>query len=189
MFRDLFHYTAYHLADIADNARDVDFAIRWGYGWQQGPFEIWQAAGWKQIAAGSPRTSRPARRWRTRRCPHGSRTGATACMARTARTRRRSTAAPRSPHPVYQRQLFPDPCSARSERGTTIFENRRRALLAPRPGHRHPEFKTKMNTIRRRARRHPSGRSARREEARGLVIWQTGEPFSAGADLSGAMER
>src|SRR5678815_4471647 len=50
MFRDLFHFTAYHLADIADNARDVDFAIRWGYGWQQGPFEIWQAAGWKQIA-------------------------------------------------------------------------------------------------------------------------------------------
>src|SRR3546814_9009911 len=24
-FRDLFHYSAYHLADIADTARDVDF--------------------------------------------------------------------------------------------------------------------------------------------------------------------
>src|SRR5690606_29031582 len=50
-FRDLFHYTAFHLADIADTARDVDLAIRWGYGWQQGPFETWQAAGWQQIAA------------------------------------------------------------------------------------------------------------------------------------------
>ena len=46
IFRDLFHYTAYHLADITDTARDVDFAIRWGYGWKLGPFETWQAAGW-----------------------------------------------------------------------------------------------------------------------------------------------
>ena len=50
IFRDLFHYSAYHLADIADTARDVDLAIRWGYGWSLGPFETWQAAGWKQVA-------------------------------------------------------------------------------------------------------------------------------------------
>lgn len=41
-FRDLFHYCAYHLEEIADNARDVDLAIRWGFGWAQGPFETWQ---------------------------------------------------------------------------------------------------------------------------------------------------
>ena len=35
---------------IADTARDVDFAMRWGFGSQQGPFELWQAAGWKQVA-------------------------------------------------------------------------------------------------------------------------------------------
>ena len=35
---------------IADTARDVDLAIRWGYGWSLGPFETWQAAGWKQVA-------------------------------------------------------------------------------------------------------------------------------------------
>src|SRR3546814_20521857 len=32
--RDLFHYSAYHLAEIADTARAVDLAIRWGYGWR-----------------------------------------------------------------------------------------------------------------------------------------------------------
>src|SRR3546814_18631788 len=52
VFRDLFHYSAYHLADIAQTARDVDLAIRWGYGWSLGPFETWQAAGWKQVAHG-----------------------------------------------------------------------------------------------------------------------------------------
>jgi len=50
IFRDSFHYIAVHLASIADTARDVDFALRWGFGWQTGPFGTWQAAGWKQIA-------------------------------------------------------------------------------------------------------------------------------------------
>ncbi|MCM8595466.1 3-hydroxyacyl-CoA dehydrogenase family protein, partial [Accumulibacter sp.] len=45
IFRDIFHYTAFHLAEIASNARDLDFAMRWGFGWAQGPFETWQAAG------------------------------------------------------------------------------------------------------------------------------------------------
>jgi 3-hydroxyacyl-CoA dehydrogenase len=50
ILRDSFHYAAVHLAEIADSARDVDFAMRWGFGTQQGPFELWQAAGWKQVA-------------------------------------------------------------------------------------------------------------------------------------------
>ena len=50
ILRDSFHYAAVHLADIADSARDVDFAMRWGFGVQQGPFELWQAAGWTQVA-------------------------------------------------------------------------------------------------------------------------------------------
>ena len=50
ILRDAFHYAAVHLADIADSSRDVDFAMRWGFGMQQGPFELWQAAGWLQVA-------------------------------------------------------------------------------------------------------------------------------------------
>ena len=49
-FRDTFHYIAYHLADIAHSARDLDLAMRWGFGWKRGPFELWQAAGWSRIA-------------------------------------------------------------------------------------------------------------------------------------------
>ncbi len=71
VFRDLFHYSAYHLADIAHTARDVDLAIRWGYGWSLGPFETWQAAGWKQvaqwiaddIAAGKAMSNAPLPNW------------------------------------------------------------------------------------------------------------------------------
>lgn len=41
LFRDVFHYCAFHLATIADSARDVDLAMRWGFGWAMGPFETW----------------------------------------------------------------------------------------------------------------------------------------------------
>jgi 3-hydroxyacyl-CoA dehydrogenase len=50
ILRDGFHYAAVHLVDIADSAREVDFAMRWGFGSRQGPFELWQEAGWKQVA-------------------------------------------------------------------------------------------------------------------------------------------
>jgi hypothetical protein len=38
------------LSLIAETARDIDFALRWGFGWKQGPFELWQQAGWQQVA-------------------------------------------------------------------------------------------------------------------------------------------
>ena len=48
--RNQFHYAAVHLATIAETARDMDFAMRWGFGMKQGPFELWQEAGWLQVA-------------------------------------------------------------------------------------------------------------------------------------------
>lgn len=48
--RDIFHYCAVHLAEIANCARDIDLAMRWGYGWSRGPFELWQSAGWQEVA-------------------------------------------------------------------------------------------------------------------------------------------
>ncbi len=35
---------------IAESARDVDQAMRWGFGMKQGPFELWQEAGWLDVA-------------------------------------------------------------------------------------------------------------------------------------------
>ena len=73
VFRDVFHYCALQLESIADNARDLDFAVRWGFGWDNGPFEIWQAAGWQQvagwiaadIAAGKAMANTPLPAWAT----------------------------------------------------------------------------------------------------------------------------
>ncbi|OYT98108.1 MAG: 3-hydroxyacyl-CoA dehydrogenase [Burkholderiales bacterium PBB1] len=71
VLRDGFHYSAVHLAEVADCARDIDFAMRWGFGFTQGPFELWQAAGWTQvtqwiqedIAAGKALCAAPLPAW------------------------------------------------------------------------------------------------------------------------------
>ena len=50
ILRNAFHYAAVHLASIAENARDLDLCMRWGFGMKQGPFELWQEAGWLDVA-------------------------------------------------------------------------------------------------------------------------------------------
>ena len=190
MFRDLFHYTAYHLADIADTARDVDFAIRWGYGWKLGPFETWQAAGWQQvagwiaedIAAGKAMSSAPLPAWVTdgRQGVHGA-DGSFSPKA--------GKALPRSSHPVYRRQRFPDPLlGEKFDPGSTVWENEGVRLWHLGDDVAVASFKTKMNTVNDAV---LDGLQRCVEEAekgfKGLVLWQSGEPFSAGADLKGAM--
>jgi 3-hydroxyacyl-CoA dehydrogenase len=190
MFRDLFHYASFHLADIAETARDVDFAIRWGYGWKLGPFETWQAAGWQQVAqwiaddikAGKAMSDAPLPAWVTdgRKGVH---------HADGSYSPRTGKDEPRSTHPVYKRQLFPDALiGEKFDTGTTVWENDGVRLWHLGDDVGIVSFKTKMNTVNdavidglQRA----VDESERKLKA--LVLWQTGEPFSAGADLKGAL--
>ena len=190
VFRDLFHYSAYLLASIAETARDVDLAIRWGYGWSLGPFESWQAAGWKQVAdwiaedivAGKSMSDAPLPNW-----VFDGREGVH--MAEGSFSPVRGEVLPRSNLSVYNRQRFPDPVlGERAAPGTTVFETDSVRMWHDGDGIAVLSFKTKMNTV-------GDGVLAGIGEAidraekdfRGLVLWQTKEPFSAGADLSGAM--
>jgi 3-hydroxyacyl-CoA dehydrogenase len=188
-FRDLFHYSAFHLADIADTARDVDLAIRWGYGWTQGPFESWQAAGWKQvaqwiaedIAAGKSMAGAALPAWVPERdgvhAAEGSYSPA------------KNALLPRSSLPVYKRQRFPDPVlGERFPQGETVFENDGLRMWHDGDGIAVVGFKTKMNTVSDAVLdglQEAVGRAER--DFAGLVIWQHREPFSAGADLAGAL--
>ena len=38
-------YASKRLPEIADSPRDIDNAMRWGFGWEMGPFETWDALG------------------------------------------------------------------------------------------------------------------------------------------------
>ena len=70
ILRDSFHYAAVHLADIADSARDIDFAMRWGFGSNAGPVRAvaGRPAG-SRSRSGSRKTSTPARRCRSAPLP------------------------------------------------------------------------------------------------------------------------
>ena len=139
ILRDSFHYAAVHLGDIAETARDVDFAMRWGFGMSQGPFELWQQAGWQQVAewvkadidAGKALSKAPLPDW----VFDGPVAGSVACTSPRARGARRSALrARRSTLPVYERQHFRETCSAparcrRCKSGTEVFKQRRGARL------------------------------------------------------------
>ena len=191
MFRDLFHYSAFHLEGIADTARDVDFAIRWGYGWKLGPFETWQSAGWAEvtkwiaedIAAGKAMSTAALPDWVGRidgvhhadgsYSPHSGQY------------------APRSTHPVYARQLFPDALiGEKFDTGTTLWENDGVRLWSRGDdGVGILSFKTKMNTVNDAVLdgiQQAIGYAEKNLKA--VVIWQDSDKaFSAGADLKGML--
>src|ERR1700716_4161438 len=43
-------YAARRVPEISDNVVDVDRALRWGFGWELGPFETWDAIGAEAMA-------------------------------------------------------------------------------------------------------------------------------------------
>ncbi|SIR05247.1 3-hydroxyacyl-CoA dehydrogenase/enoyl-CoA hydratase family protein [Solilutibacter tolerans] len=190
IFRDLFHYAAYHLGDIAETARDVDLAIRWGYGWKLGPFETWQAAGWKQvaewinedIAAGKAMSSAPLPAWVL------SRDGVYSAEGSYSPTQDKVVA--RSALPVYQRQRFADPVlGEKPVQGKTVWENEGVRLWADDGDDIAVlSFKTKLHTVNDHVLNgvQEAIRIAEKQ-FKGMVIWQAAEPFSAGADLAGAL--
>ncbi|OZI20945.1 3-hydroxyacyl-CoA dehydrogenase [Bordetella genomosp. 9] len=196
LLRDTFHYAAVHLADIAHTARDVDFAMRWGFGHAQGPFEVWQAAGWSTVAGwiqedidhGLALSAEPLPEW-----VNGGLVVQDGGVhaAGGSWNPRAGVFEPRHDLPVYRRQLVPPRLVGEPDQapGRTVFENEAIRLWTLVEGHGYRDvliasFKTKMHTI------SPAVtqgllRAVDLAEARyrGLVVWQTQPPFSAGADL------
>lgn len=186
--RDLFHYCAYHLVDIANSAREVDQAICWGYGWKLGPFEQWQAAGWSSvaqliqndIAAGKTGVEAGLPDWVSAidgvHGPEGSYSASEHKIS------------PRPTLPVYARQYQPPKLLGEaSDHGHTIEETDHVRLFTIKEDVLIASLKTPMGVIEQGV---VDGlhRALDLTEAnyQGLVIWQPKGPFSAGANLKAA---
>jgi 3-hydroxyacyl-CoA dehydrogenase len=194
ILRNSFHYAAVHLASIADNARDVDFCLRWGFGMTQGPFELWQEAGWLTVAnmvkedidAGKALCKAPLPDWVFNgpvaeaggvHTPQGSWNPSTGQFV-----------LPRS-LPVYARQHFPESVlGAKAPKaevaGKTLHEDEAIRLWTLDDEVLIASIKTKMHAI------SPGvvegliqGVSLAEASYQGLVIWSPDAMFSAGADL------
>ena len=192
IFRDIFHYVAVHLEGIANNARDVDFAMRWGFGWSQGPFETWQAAGWKaiaeavrdDIAAGKAMSDVPLPAWVFSRDGVHAAEGSYSASANALQ--------PRSSLPVYQRQIFPERVLGEKQvQGETLWENGSVRLW------KLPQVDGEIGILSITSKNHTLGRDvilgvqeavARAErDLKGLVIWHEA-PFAFGANLKEVVE-
>ncbi len=191
-FRDVFHYCALQLESIANNTRDLDLAVRWGFGWDNGPFEIWQAAGWQQvvgwinadIAAGKTMANTPLPAWATdaaRVGVHGKQ-GSYAPASNAWQ--------PRSTLPVYQRQLYPDAVLGETRQyGETVFETDAVRLWHTGDDIAILSFKTKMHAVNNEVLDGVLRAVAEAESNfSALVLWQTETPFSAGAHLLQLMQ-
>ncbi|MDP2255968.1 MAG: 3-hydroxyacyl-CoA dehydrogenase/enoyl-CoA hydratase family protein, partial [Polaromonas sp.] len=197
ILRDQFHYAAVHLASIAESARDIDFAMRWGFGASQGPFELWQEAGWLQVAnwikedinAGKALVNAPLPDWVFNgpvaeaggvHTPDGSWSASAQQFI------------PRRKLPVYARQLFPEDVLGANAptfetAGTTLHEDdaiRLWTLDGDQNDVLIASIKTKMHVI------SPGvaeglalGVDLAEAGYKGLVIWSNDAMFSAGADL------
>lgn len=119
--QDLFHYSAYHLCDIAQSVRDIDCAIRWGFGWEMGPFELWQAMEYPHvleslqaaIASNDTLSSAPLPQWTEQVSALYRDSGAYAPSEQSFSTT--------SKLPVYQKQIAPLSMNAPQKgKGTTL---------------------------------------------------------------------
>lgn len=198
ILRNSFHYAAVHLASIAETARDVDQAMRWGFGMKQGPFELWQEAGWLQVAqwiqedieAGKALSKAPLPEW-VFKGPvaeaGGVHTEQGSFNPTTGKFEQRRVL------PVYQRQLFPEllrgEAGPRFETaGTTLHEDKNLRLWTLDDEVLICSLKTKMHVI------SPEvceglmqAVETAEKDFQGLVIWSGDEPFSAGADLESTL--
>jgi 3-hydroxyacyl-CoA dehydrogenase len=194
ILRNSFHYAAVHLASIADNARDVDFCMRWGFGLKQGPFELWQEAGWLTVAnmvkedidAGKALCNAPLPEWVFKgpvadaggvHTPQGSWNPTTGEFVQ-----------PRD-LPVYARQHFPESVLGANapkaeETGKTLHEDEAIRLWTLDDEVLIASIKTKMHAI------GPGvvegllqGLEMAEADYQGMVIWSPDDMFSAGADL------
>ncbi|MFK8011639.1 MAG: 3-hydroxyacyl-CoA dehydrogenase/enoyl-CoA hydratase family protein [Marinicellaceae bacterium] len=189
MYRDLFHYSANHLADIADNARDIDFAIRWGFGWKQGPFEIWQAAGWGQVTSWLNEDMKNGETMIQKSLPDWVSQIDAIHKQEGSYSAKQNTYQPRPDLDVFKRQIFPElTIGEKANYGTTVFEDDDIRLWHMDDDILITSFKTKQHIV-------TVGVLAGIQKAvdiaeesyKGMVIWQTKDPFTLGANLAPAL--
>ena len=209
VLRDGFHYAAIHLESIAESARDIDFAMRWGFGLKQGPFELWQEAGWLEVAkmvqedidAGKALCKAPLPAWVFNgpvAQANGGKGGVHTPEGSWSASAQKFIA--RRTLPVYEKQHFPeDVLGSEGPKfdiaGKTLHEDDAIRLWtldgdarAAGSGVVIASIKTKMHTLSMDV---MAGLEKAVELAeadyQGVVIWSGDEPFCAGADLQGML--
>ncbi len=170
LFSDYLVYSAERIPEIADRMIEIDRAMRWGYAHTLGPFELWDALGFKAVCERLGN-----------RCP--------AKVEKMRREGRESLYANSGASPTYfdfgsnEYRAFEEPGILLS-RQTRIESNAGASLVDLGDGVLCVEFHSKMNTIGEdQFRMIHAGLEETEKNFAAMVIANQGEVFSAGANL------
>ncbi|MFB6097637.1 MAG: 3-hydroxyacyl-CoA dehydrogenase/enoyl-CoA hydratase family protein [Salinibacter sp.] len=174
----LLAYSANRIGEITDNPADVDRAIRWGFAWEKGPFQIWDALGMETVLEGMAEHDLEPPSW-VEAMPDG--------FYRTANGERSvylpaASGYESDPRPADELRL----AAVKRDDANELWMNDEAALLDVGDGVALFEFRSKANTLGRAVMRGLRECIERVEETaglRGLVVGNEGKNFSVGANL------
>lgn len=178
-FYALFQYVSQHIPEIADELFRVDDALKAGFGWELGPFEMWDSLGLKETSDQMKATNHAPAQWIDDMIASGASSfykvenGIKRYFDQQSKTYKDL---PNQQHCITLDNL---------RKSKTVWKNSGCSLIDIGDGILNLEFHTKMNTI--------GGEVVEgvlksidiaEKDFRGLVIANEGANFSAGANLA-----
>lgn len=177
-FFGLFEYVSDRIPEISDELYRIDDAMRAGFGWELGPFEVWDAIGVKEAVEGMAKYDHKPAKWVSEMIEGGN----TSFYKVDGGVKKYYDIPTKSYKAVPGTDGFIILDNIRASK--TIWKNSGTTLTDLGDGILNLEFHTKMNTI--------GGEVLQglnkaidlaEKEYRGLVIGNDGANFSAGADI------
>lgn len=180
---ELLGYSARRIGEITDNPADVDRAIRWGFGWDLGPFETWDVLGFETVVNGMVDHDIELPIWVDQMQEEGD-----------TQFYRDTGDGERAVYVPGKGQYVPDPRPSdelhlvpiKQDSSSEIWSNDEAALLDVGDGVALYEFRSKANSLGRNVMmglRTCIDRVESDPALRGMVIGNEGKNFSVGANL------
>jgi len=179
-------YASHCIPEIADSAKPIDDAMRWGFGHQAGPFEIWDLLGVEKTAKLMEAEGYPPAAWVETMIQEG--------QAGFYEYEGKQKAAVYEPEKKTYAPILPTPqilvlSEVKSDPGKVLARNTSASLIDLGEGVACVEFQTKMNAIDEDTinMMDQALDYALENDLNGIVIGSDADNFSAGANLFGVV--
>ena len=178
VFNQLFAYVSNRIPEIADEVYKLDDALRAGFGWQQGPFEAWDAIGFEEALSSMEASGNKPAQW----IYDMKSAGFSSFYSIENGVKKYYNDNSKSYEIIPGQEGLLDLDLLKTDH--TIWSNKGASIIDLGDGIINLEFHTKMNTI---GSEIITGINKAidlaEKEYKGLVISNTGENFSAGANV------
>ena len=180
---DLIGYAARRVPEIADHPADIDRAMCWGFGWEMGPFQLWDTLGFERVLKDLQAAGITLPQWVAEMQQAGHDAFYRAIDGQPAAY---VPGKGYRPEPVFADQIDLPAISRRKE--SVLFERSEGALLNLGDGVALFEFRSKANTLSQDVVEgvFQAIDYVEQHDFHGLVIGNSGRNFSVGANLGEA---